>query len=289
MNGIWRLGHGRSLSLSAPRIIAIINITPDSFSDGGKFATFDDAMAAMRRAVEEGAAMLDIGGESTRPGAERVPADEQIRRVVPAIIAARRAGIDVPISVDTTLAAVASAALDAGADAVNDVSAGIEDPAMLPLVAEHGCGVILMHRLRPPGADVYSDQHATAPAYKHAAGVVGEVCEFLSGRASAAIAAGVARDSIVIDPGLGFGKSVEQNFALIANISSIASIGFPVLSAASRKSFIGKATAEPDPSRRVVGSVAVSVAHALAGVRLFRVHDVKEHAQALSIAMAMRP
>lgn len=287
MSRVWRLARGGSLALDAPRIIAIINVTPDSFSDGGKLATVDDAVDAMRRAVEDGAAMLDIGGESTRPGADRVAADEQIRRVIPAISAARRAGIETPISVDTTLASVARAALDAGADAVNDVSAGNEDPAMLPLAAQRACGIVLMHRLKPPESDRYSHLHTTTPAYEHTDGVVGAVRQFLCERADAALAAGIARDAIVLDPGLGFGKSVEQNFALIARARTIAELGFPLLSAASRKSFIGKVSGEADPSRRVAGSVAISVAHALAGVRLFRVHDVKEHAQALKVAMVM--
>lgn len=288
MTPAWRLAHGRSLALDEPRIIAIINVTPDSFSDGGRFASPRDAALAMQRAIDDGADMLDVGGESTRPGAMRIDAAEQIRRVVPAITAAREAGIACPISVDTTLADVADAALDAGADAVNDVSACTEDPAMLALVARRGCGVVLMHRLRPPAADVYSHQHAAAPVYDHEQGVVGAVREFLSARAAAAIAAGVARDAIVLDPGLGFGKSVEQNFALITGIREIATLGHPLLSAASRKSFIGSATGEADPARRVVGSVAVSVAHALAGLRLFRVHDVREHAEALRVVRSMQ-
>lgn len=279
------MGHGRSLALDKPRLMAVLNVTPDSFSDGGEIGGVDDAVHRAREAIDAGAAMLDVGGESTRPGAERMDASEQIRRVAPAIEAIRGAGIACPISVDTTLAPVARAAIEAGADCVNDVSAGREDERMLALAAERSCGLVLMHRLRPPGDDRYSDRYAgDAPDYAAGGGVVATVRAFLGARAAAAMDAGVAREAIVLDPGLGFGKTVEQNLALIAAARSLSAEGFPLLSAASRKSFVGRLSGAEEPRDRVAGSVVVSVAQALAGVRLFRVHDVREHAEALRVA-----
>ena len=281
----WVLAGGLELALDRPRLLAIVNLTPDSFSDGGVLRDLAHAVEFMRRCVDEGADMLDVGGESTRPGSARVPAEEQIRRVIPAIEAARSAGIAVPISIDTTSAVVARAALDAGASAINDVSGGEEDPQMLALAAERGAGLILMHRRLDPAADAGVSAYPSDPDYPEAeGGVVGVVSRALERLASAALGAGVARECIVLDPGLGFGKSGPQNIELVARTRELASIGFPVLSAASRKRFIGWATGEPDASRRGVGSLAISVAHALQGVRLFRVHDVAAHAQALRVA-----
>jgi dihydropteroate synthase len=279
----WHVGAGRVLAFDQPRVMAILNITPDSFSDGGQYADADAVVTAAAEAVAAGAAMLDIGGESTRPGAARVAAEEQIARVVPAIHAIRAAGgtlRDVPISIDTTRASVAAAALDAGADAINDVSAGLEDAEMLALAAKRGAGVILMHRRLPPQRDSYSDRYARPPAY---ADVVAEVRDFLAARRDSALHAGVAAEAIVLDPGLGFGKSVEQNFELVRRTAELVSLGHPVLSAASRKSFVGRAMglAESDPSERLAGSIAFSIAHYLTGARLFRVHDVAAQAQAL--------
>jgi len=284
----WRLARGRRLTLDRPRIIAILNLTPDSFSDGGQIPDPHHALRRAQEALEHGADMLDIGGESTRPGAQRVDAQEQIRRVVPTIEAVRAAGITCPISVDTTRAAVARAALDAGADAVNDVAAAREDDAMLPLAAERACGLILMHRLRPPDADRYSHQYAAdAPQYSAQGGVVSAVRTFLRRRADDAIAAGCDHQAIVLDPGLGFGKTVKQNLALLAAAETLATLGFPLLSAASRKSFIGHLSGVDRPADRVAGSIAASAAHLFAGARLFRVHDVREHAEALRVGWAI--
>lgn len=275
-------GGGGSIALDQPRVLAIINITPDSFSDGGEAFTVDSALARIRCARDEGAAILDIGGESTRPGATRIPANEQIDRVLPVIRAAREHGIDLPISVDTTLSAVALAAIDAGAQIINDVSAGTEDPEMFALVADRGAGLILMHRLRPPGEDVYSTQHTKEPEYDAASGgVLGIVKQHLQGRADAAIRAGVRRESIVLDPGLGFGKSVAQNLELIRRIADFSKLGFPILSAASRKSFLSASPGKDQPKDRDAASVGVTVAHALMGITLFRVHHVGAHIGAL--------
>lgn len=282
---VWELAHGRRLDLHQRRIVAILNVTPDSFADGGRLTTPELALAHAERCVAEGADVLEVGGESTRPGAERVGAAEQIRRVVPVIELLRREMLTVPIAVDTTLAEVARAAIDAGADIVNDVSAGEEDAGMLALAAQTGAGVVLMHRLRPPGADAYSDAYAQEPEY---ADVVAEVRAYLSRRLAAALAAGVCKDAVVLDPGLGFGKSVAQNLELIRRTGELCAIGRAVMSAASRKSFVGRAGLgrDSEPSERLGGSVAVTVLHALAGARVFRVHDVGAHAQALGLLRA---
>lgn len=276
-----------TLALDVPRILAIVNLTPDSFYDGGSCPTVEAAIDACRRAVDAEADVLDLGGESTRPGAGRVPAEEQIKRVAPVIEALRRQPPplgEIPLSIDTTLEAVARAALDAGADAINDVSAGTEDPAILDLAASRGAGLILMHRLAPPPQDSYSDAYRKAPPVY--SDVVTTVRDFLDQRARSAQRAGVDRASIVVDPGLGFGKTVEQNLELIRRTPEIAALGYPVLSGASRKSFVGRVTLGRDstPDERLIGSVAFSIAHYLAGARIFRVHDIPAHVQALRAA-----
>lgn len=293
MPAMWQLGSGKSIPLDRPSIIAILNVTPDSFSDGGVLDSPAAAADAACRAIDAGAAMLDIGGESTRPGATRVPAEEQIRRVVPAIRAIRDRAPAVPISVDTTLAEVAAAAVDAGADAINDVAAGLEDQRLFTLAAERRVGLVLMHRLRPPDRDRFSDQYEVAPDYSAQGGVVPAVRDFLQRRAEAALVAGVGRGHIVIDPGLGFGKTVEQNLQLLRGTPDIAAIGYPVLSALSRKSFtarVGGIDPSRPPSDRLHATLGLSVAHLFAGARLFRVHDVRPHAEALAAAWAaMKP
>ncbi len=283
----WNLRNDKAIALDRPVVIAILNLTPDSFSDGGQLPSDRSAAEAADLAIRGGADMLDLGGESTRPGASRIPAHEQIRRVIPAIREIRRRHADIPISIDTTLAAVASAAIDAGADAVNDVSAAREDDAMLPLVASTGAGLILMHRLAPPDNDRYSHQYATPPDYPAPGGVVAAVLEFLRARTRAAIDAGVHPSRLVVDPGLGFGKSVNQNFELLHATPRLRALGFPVLSALSRKSFTARAALlSPDlpPTDRLHATLALSVSHLLAGASLFRVHDVRPHREALDAA-----
>ena len=283
----WHIAGGRRIGLSEAEIMGVLNITPDSFSDGGCFLEPERAVERARILVDEGATLLDIGGESTRPGATHVSTGDQIDRVIPAIRAIRDSGVEVPISIDTTLAEVAEAALQAGASIINDVAAGTESESMLDLAARTGAGLVLMHRLREPGADSFSNAYPKEPEYDHPDGVTGAVRDFLAARAKAAIAAGVAPESIVTDPGLGFGKSVEQNYELIARTPDLLALGFPLLSAASRKSFIGAVTGVEEASERVAGSVAVSVAHFRMGVRLFRVHDARQHAEALRVALAI--
>jgi dihydropteroate synthase len=290
-HGVWKVGSAKSIALDRPRLIAVLNLTPDSFYDGGRLPTVEAALRAAERALEEGADALDLGGESTRPGAAPVTADEQARRVIPVVEAIRsRAGplAQVPISVDTRLASVARAALDAGADIINDVSAGRDDPAMLPLAAERRTGLVLMHRLRSPSEDSYSDRYQRPPLYDD---VVAEVAAFLRDRAAAAVAAGIAPERTVLDPGLGFGKTVAQNLELVRRTPELAALGFPILSALSRKSFVARAAgmADSTPGQRLEPTLALSVAHLAAGARLFRIHDVAPHARALAAAWRALP
>ncbi|CAG0965718.1 dihydropteroate synthase [Phycisphaerales bacterium] len=291
VGGRWRVSSRVELRLDRPRIVAILNVTPDSFSDGGRHLDAAAAAGAAWRMFDEGADVIDVGGESTRPGSTRVSPEEQIRRVVPVVRAIRAlpgAAGAVAMSVDTTHASVARAALDGGVDAINDVSAGEEDGGMLALAAERGAGIILMHRLTRPEQDSFSDRYARAPGYGD---VVREVGEYLSGRAGAALGAGVACESVALDPGLGFGKSVEQNLELIRRTREISDLGYAVVSGVSRKSFVGRVSLGRDsaPAERLAGSLAMSVAHLAAGARVFRVHDVREHREALAAAWAVLP
>ncbi|MDQ7012367.1 MAG: dihydropteroate synthase [Planctomycetota bacterium] len=290
----WCLGSGRSLLLDRPRLMAVVNTTPDSFFAGSRTTDVHTAVEMAAAAVRDGADMLDIGGESTRPGAERVPQAEQIDRVVPVIAAIRATGdplATIPISVDTTLPGVARAAIEAGADAINDVSAGAEGGGggdMLDLAASSGAGLVLMHRLVPPDRDSFSDRYEQEPEYDD---VVVQVRDALLARAVAAEAAGVRPEAILLDPGLGFGKTVEQNLDLVRRGDVLVAGGYPVLSAASRKSFVGRVS-DPDteqtaPEDRLPGSVACSVLHLAAGARVFRVHDVGPQRAALAAAWAI--
>jgi dihydropteroate synthase len=280
---LWRVADDQVLHLDQPRLLGVLNATPDSFSDGGMYPSIDALVGAALRFVEEGAEIIDVGGESTRPGSMRVGEAEQIQRTIPAIEELRRCS-DALISIDTTRSAVAQAALEAGANIINDQSAGLEDEGMLPLAAQRGCGLILMHRKAAPPDDSYSHQYEREPEYGD---VVQAVRRFLRDRCAAAEAAGVAHEAIVIDPGLGFGKSVDQNYQLIARSAELVAEGYPVLGAASRKSFIGAVTGIETPRDRVIGSAAASTIQYLAGVRLFRVHDVAAHREALAVTWAV--
>jgi dihydropteroate synthase len=281
----WQLSDTRAITLDRPCVVCIVNATPDSFSDGGAYNDIDRAIEHVKRAIDDGADMLDIGGESTRPGAQRVSSDEQIGRVVPIIEAIRKSGIEIPISVDTTLSDVAKRAIEAGADAINDVSAMTEDPEMLELAAGCQCGMILMHRLTTSDRDSYSDQYEERPEYGN---VVDAVCEHLKAQRDATIGAGVPDDRIVIDPGLGFGKSVEDNLHLIRGTGRLLELGSPVMSGLSRKSFVGRVGLgrDSDPSERDSATIGLSVMHMHFGARIFRVHDVGSHRGALDAAWA---
>ncbi|MEW5701480.1 MAG: dihydropteroate synthase [Candidatus Zixiibacteriota bacterium] len=258
--------------------MGVVNVTPDSFFDGGRFADPVAAVAQARRLIDEGADILDIGGESTRPGSEPVFADEQIRRVVP-VIEQIRALWPGPISVDTTRAAVAAAALAAGANWVNDISALRDDPEMLPLVARLDCAVVLMHMQGTPRT------MQVDPTYHD---VVAEVSGFLSDRARMAESSGIPRDRIIIDPGIGFGKTLEHNLQLLRAIPRLVALGYPVLVGASRKSFIGRITGAP-PEERLEGSLVAAIRAVEAGAKIIRVHDVASTRRALSVAAALTP
>ncbi|CAN5807071.1 dihydropteroate synthase [soil metagenome] len=260
------------------RVMGIVNATPDSFSDGGLFLDPDAGLDHALRLVAQGADILDIGGESSRPGAEPVSEDEEIARVVP-LIAQIRARTSLPISIDTVKPAVARAAVGAGASIWNDIAA-LAAPGAPQTAAELGCDVILMHMQGEP---------RTMQAAPHYEDVVAEVCAFLLARADAAMAAGVARERIWLDPGIGFGKTLAHNLALLAALDTVVALGFPVLLGASRKSFLAKLDpAAKDPAHRLGGSLAAALTGASAGVAAVRVHDVAETVQALRVWEAMR-
>ncbi len=276
-----------SFSTCNCRLMGILNLTPDSFSDGGHFVELGRAVAHGMQMARDGAAIIDVGGESTRPGSERVAATEQARRVVEPIRQLRRALDEanlgqVTLSIDTTLSTVARAAIAAGAGMLNDVSAGREDPAMLQLAAEHDLPIVLMHMLGQPGT------MQEAPTY---ADVVDEVLSFLLERAEAAVAAGVCRERVWIDPGIGFGKTLEHNLALLHAMDRFVASGYRVLLGVSRKRFIAGCCAGlagvDSPADRLPGTLAAGLWGVRAGVAALRVHDVAEHRQALSVWSAM--
>jgi dihydropteroate synthase len=265
------------VALDRPRLIGILNVTPDSFSDGGRLVGLPSVVAAARAMAAE-ADFIDIGGESTRPGAHPVPVADEIARVVPAILAIREAGVTVPISIDTRNAATARAALAAGADMVNDVSALTHDPEMAGVVAEAGVPVVLMHARGDPRT-MQDD-----PRYDD---VVAEVRDWLGERLEAAVAAGIARERIVLDPGIGFGKTLAHNLALLRRLSAFRVLGRPLMVGASRKGFIGTISGVARPADRVAGSLAVALHAAAQGARLLRVHDVSQTRQALALWSAL--
>ena len=265
------------LPLDRVVLVGILNATPDSFSDGGLHLDPARAAAAAADLVAEGARMLDLGAESTRPGAAPVPPDEERKRLLP-VLRAVRAAVGVPISIDTTKADVAREALDAGADLVNDVSAGRFDPNMLPLCARTGVPVVLMHMQGTP-ATMQVD-----PRYED---VVTEVCAFLAARARAALEAGVAPDAVVVDPGIGFGKTVEHNCRLLRRLDLIAALGYPVLVGVSRKGFIGGLLGGRATGARLHGTAAAVALAVAGGARLVRVHDVAAMRDVVAVAEAV--
>jgi dihydropteroate synthase len=260
----------------APSVMGVVNVTPDSFSDGGVNLGPDAAIATARRMVEEGAAIVDIGGESTRPGAEPVSLGEELRRVVPVLEAV---GTELPISIDTAKAAVARQAVELGAELVNDVTALRGDPGMADTVADSGAYLCLMHMQGEPRT-MQAD-----PRYDD---VVSEVRAFLEDRLWFAIAAGVQEDRILLDPGIGFGKTVEHNFELIRRLDELVAIGRPLVVGFSRKSSLGRILGDP---KAKTGPLSASLAAAVAayerGATILRVHDVREHVEALTTAQAV--
>ena len=258
-------------------IMGILNVTPDSFSDGGRFLSPD---AAVKRALimeKEGADIIDVGGESSRPGAEPVPVEEELRRVIP-VLERLRGKLRIPISIDTTKAEVAEAALRAGASIVNDISALRFDPAMAFVVAEFGAGLVLMHMLGTPKT------MQQAPHYED---VVREVREFLAERALYAQSQGIPREAIAVDPGIGFGKTVEHNLELLRRLPELVELGFPVLVGPSRKSFIG-AILGLGVEERLEGTLAACAVAVVRGADILRVHDVREVRRAADLALHLR-
>ncbi|MFN6977804.1 MAG: dihydropteroate synthase [Gemmobacter sp.] len=271
------------LPTDRPAIMGILNVTPDSFSDGGAYLSPAAAVAHGRAMLEAGADVIDVGGESTRPFAVPVPAGEEIARTAFVIAALRASGVTAPISIDTRKAAVAEAAFAAGASILNDVTALTHDPAMAPLAARRGVPVILMHAQGTP------ETMQIAPHYSD---VVAEVAAYLAARIAAATAAGIDPARIVIDPGIGFGKTAAHNLALLRAIPTFAALGHPVLIGASRKGFVGTIGGPPGQpvpggKARMPGSVAVALHAARAGARILRVHDVAETVQALRLQSAI--
>lgn len=259
-------------------LMGILNVTPDSFSDGGLWLDQQAAVEHALTMVAEGATIIDVGGESTRPGAEPVEADEELRRTAPVIEQLARRVPHVTISIDTTKAAVAAAAIEAGARYVNDVTALSGDPEMLGLVAAHReVRCCLMHMRGAPRT------MQEAPHYED---VVGEVAAYLATRAEQAIEHGIPAERIDVDPGIGFGKRIEHNLTLLRELGTIVALGYPVVLGTSRKSFLGAITGRAAPSDRVAASVATAVHAYHQGVRVFRVHDVAAHRDALLVAEA---
>ena len=272
----WELRDGR-ISLEAPLLVGILNVTPDSFSDGGAHLDPVAAVDHAGRMVAEGAGMIDVGGESTRPGAETVSASEEAARVIP-IIRRLKSELAVPVSVDTRKAEVARQALEEGADVVNDVSA-LRDPEMAAVVAGAGAGLVLMHMRGTPAT------MQQAPAYQD---VAAEVRDELAAALDAAVAGGVRRERVVLDPGIGFAKNQDHNLDMLAHLGVLLRLGRPVMLGVSRKAFIGALLGGRPPAQRAVGTAAACVAGLLEGVRIFRVHDVAVVREALLVAEAIR-
>jgi dihydropteroate synthase len=261
--------------LRRPAVIGIVNVTPDSFADGGVHLRADDAVAGARRQLEEGAAIVDVGGESTRPGAEPVPEEDELRRVVPVLERLQGA----PVSIDTAKAGVARRALALGAEMVNDVTALRGDPELGAVVAEAGAYVCLMHMQGEPRTMQLD------PRYDD---VVAEVTAFLEERLAFAVAEGIPEKHVCLDPGFGFGKTPDQNLQLLQGIGSLVALGRPVLVGLSRKSTIGRALGDPDArTGSVDGSIGAAVAAFDRGASIFRVHDVRPHVEALELAAAV--
>jgi dihydropteroate synthase len=264
------------MAVSDVKLMGVVNVTPDSFSDGGLYLDPGMAIAHGRELAAAGASILDVGGESTRPGAEPVPVEEELRRVEPVV--AGLAGVGARISVDTSKAAVAAAALDVGATIVNDVTALRGDPEMAALCATRGAGVVLMHMAGEPRSMQEN------PEYED---VVGEVRDFLAARLEVAVAAGIDESLIWLDPGIGFGKTDRHNFELLRGLDDLVTLGRPLVVGTSRKGFIGRADGSAASGERLGGTIATSVLAAAAGAAVLRVHDVREMGEAMRVAGAV--
>lgn len=265
--------------INKPQLMGILNVTPDSFSDGGSFATEQALLSQVRRMFDEGVEIIDVGGESTRPFASPVAEQEELQRVIPAIQAIRAVSADVPISIDTTKAAVAQAALAAGATMINDISALRYDSEMIKVAQDFACPVIIMHMQGTPG------NMQLAPQYDD---VIAELCTFFQERTAWMQAQGIKREHIILDPGVGFGKTLAHNLTILRNIRAFKQLGFPVLIGHSRKSFLGKLLGLPVEERDCATAV-VSALCAQQGVDILRVHEVGKTAMALRLAEALEP
>ncbi|MEC4813536.1 MAG: dihydropteroate synthase [Scytonema sp. PMC 1069.18] len=258
-------------------IMGVLNITLDSFSDGGEFYTNSAALTRIRAMIADGADIIDIGGQSTRPGAEQIGLDEELNRVIPVLKIVRKE-VTIPVSVDTTRAAVAEAAVKAGADIVNDISGGTFDPDMLPMVASLNVPIVLMHiRGNPQTMQQFTDYQD----------LIREIYNFLTKQIAAAIAAGIDPEKIIIDPGIGFAKNYEQNLEIFRRLPELRQLNCPILVGASRKSFIGRILNQPDPKARVWGTAAACCAAISNGADILRVHDVKEMREVSLVADAI--
>lgn len=266
-------------AIAAPQIMGILNVTPDSFSDGGCYGNLDAALRQAECMIAEGMNIIDVGGESTRPGSDAVPAEEQIKRVLPIIKAVHTHYPALTISIDTTLSVVADAALNAGATIINDVSAGMGDAQMLPFAAANLAPIILMHMQGTPKTMQEN------PAYDNP---VLEIKAALQQRIDAALAVGIKPEKIAIDPGIGFGKRKQDNLALLAHLEQFVAMGYPVLLGTSRKRFMGSICNVLEPQELVTATAVTTALGVMAGVTLFRVHDVKANRQALDVAWAIK-
>ncbi len=274
---IWRLAKGKELLLGrSPRIMGILNVTPDSFSDGGQWFDRHKAVARGTEMAAQGAHIIDVGGESTRPGSKGTTVDEELERTVP-VIESLAATVDCPLSIDTTRAAVAEAALCAGASIINDISGFTFDPAMAPLAAESGAGLVVMHIRGTP------ETMQRAPSYDDA---LAEVGRELNQRIAPLLQLGVSSDSVVVDPGIGFGKRLEDNLELLANLGDLGR-DYPVLVGCSRKSFLGAITGS-EVNDRLPETIATTIWAAMALCAVVRVHDVAENRRALDVFEAIR-
>jgi dihydropteroate synthase len=280
-NPIWRIRDGQ-IALDHPVIVGVLNVTPDSFSDGGVYLSPDDARRRADEIIAEGADVIDVGGESTRPqGAKAVAAEEERARVVPIVDWLRRQHPSFPVSVDTSKSTVASAALDAGARIINDVSGGRLDMHLCDVVATAGAGIVMMHS---------RGSVATMATYDFALydnDPVRDIMHELSASATRALDSNIPRESIVLDPGIGFAKRTEHSVAVLREIARICSLGYPVMVGASRKRTIGELSGVSEPQGRLAGTIAAHVVALLRGAKLFRVHDVRPHREALAVAWAL--
>ena len=267
------------LDYSKPLLMGVLNVTPDSFSDGGMYPSSKDAITRGLEMVEQGADIIDVGGESTRPGSQRIEAIEQKRRVIDVIAGLRK---ELPehiyISIDTTLSEVAKASLDAGASMLNDVSAGREDESILKLAADTNAPICLMHMQGTPATMQEN------PSYEN---VTKEVSEFLVKQAQQAEAVGIKKENIILDPGIGFGKRTQHNLELLRDLAKLASLDYPILLGTSRKRFMGEISKQEDPRERMPATCATSAIGVLAGVKIFRVHDIWQNRQALDVTWAI--